>query len=77
MQTLGKNFSNRYTEEGWSALGWELCHNTKQIAYQHPGEVHISPGKISCKDDFSKDMAQEHGAPGNRSPERNIDDLKG
>lgn len=64
----GKSFSNLSAEEGLSALGREFCHNTKQIAYQHPGEVHISPGKLSCKDDFSKDVAQKHGAPGNRSP---------
>lgn len=73
----GKIFSNLSTEEGWSALGREFCHNTKQIAYQHPGEVHINPGKISYKDEFSKDMAQKHGAPGNRSPGRNIDHPKG
>lgn len=68
VQILGEIFSNLSTEEGWSALGRESCHNTKQIAYQHPGGVHIL--ERPCKDDFSKDTAQKHGALGNRSPGR-------
>lgn len=37
----------------------------------------MGSGKISCKDDISKDMALKHSALGNTSPGRNIKHLEG
>ena len=77
VQTLGRSFCNLSTEEGWSTLDSKHCHNAKQIASWCPREVPIGSGKISCKDDMSKDMAQKHSTLGNRSPGRNIKHLEG
>lgn len=62
VQTLGKLQTLQPVYRG-GLVHSKHCHSAKQIASWCPGGVPVSSGKISCKDDISKDMASETQHP--------------